>query len=178
MGTEVKHMDGEQRRELIVKLLNTEKEPLSGNVLAKRLGVSRQVIVQDIALLRATDKNILSTNKGYIIYGKQEGNLSCKRVFAVKHTDAQMREELYCIVDAGAKVLDVIIEHEVYGQLSADLFINSRRDVDEFMDKIMRDTVKPLKELTGDLHFHTVEAESSEILDLVMVKLKEKQYLI
>ncbi|MDO4313577.1 MAG: transcription repressor NadR [Eubacteriales bacterium] len=171
-------MDGEQRRTLIVELLNTETEPLSGTALARRLGVSRQVIVQDIALLRATNKNILSTNKGYIIYGKQDGNLTCKRVFAVKHTDEEMREELYCIVDAGAKVLDVIIEHDVYGQIAVDLFINSRRDVDEFMDRILGDQVKPLKELTGDVHFHTVEAEREEILDLVEAKLKEKQYLI
>lgn len=171
-------MDGEQRRALIVELLHTEKEPLSGTVLARRLGVSRQVIVQDIALLRATNKNILSTNKGYIIYGRQDGNLSHKRVLAVKHTNEEMREELYCIVDAGAKVLDVIIEHDVYGQISADLFINSRRDVDEFMDRILGNTVKPLKELTGDVHFHTIEAESEEILNLVEAKLKDKQYLI
>lgn len=171
-------MDGEERRSRIVELLNTEREPLSGTALAKRLGVSRQVIVQDIALLRATNKNILSTNKGYIIYGKQDGNLSCKRVFAVKHTDAEMREELYLIVDAGAKVLDVIVEHEVYGQISADLFINSRRDVDEFMERIQSNTAKPLKELTRDIHFHTVEAESEEILDLVEEGLKKKQYLI
>lgn len=161
-----------------MELLNTEKDPLSGTALARRMGVSRQVIVQDIALLRATDKNILSTNKGYVIYGKQDGNLTCKRVFAVKHTDEEMREELYSIVDAGAKVLDVIIEHEVYGQLAADLLINSRRDVDEFMAKIQRNTAKPLKELTGDMHFHTVEAESEQILDLVEEGLKEKGFLL
>ncbi len=171
-------MDGEQRRILILELLNTEKEPLSGTALAKRMGVSRQVIVQDIALLRATNKNILSTNKGYVIYGKQEGSLTCKRVFAVKHSDEEMREELYCIVDSGAKVLDVIIEHDVYGQISADLFINSRRDVDEFMDKILSNKVKPLKELTMDVHFHTVEASDEKTLDLVEQKLKKNQYLI
>ena len=96
----------------------------------------------------------------------------------MKHTDEEMREELYCIVDAGAKVLDVIIEHDVYGQISADLFINSRRDVDEFMEKIFGNKVKPLKELTGDVHFHTVEASDEETLDLVESKLTEKGYLI
>lgn len=171
-------MDGEQRRTLIMELLNTETEPISGAALAKRMGVSRQVIVQDIALLRTADKNILSTNKGYIIYGRQDGNLAYKRVLAVKHTDEEMREELYCIVDAGAKVLDVIIEHNVYGQISADLFINNRRDVDDFMDKIQSNHVKPLKELTRDIHFHTIEAKDKETLDLVEHRLKEKQYLI
>lgn len=171
-------MDGDKRRQLIIELLNTGCEPLSGTALARKMGVSRQVIVQDIALLRATNKNILSTNKGYLIYGKQEGNLTHKRVLAVKHTDGQMKEELYSIVDAGAKVLDVIIEHEVYGQLSADLLIGSRKDVDEFMDKISGNTAKPLKELTGDVHYHTIEAEKEEILDEAQRQLKDKQYLI
>lgn len=166
-------MDGDKRRKEIMELLNTEKDPLSGTSLAKRLGVSRQVIVQDIALLRATNRNILSTNRGYMLYGKQEDKLTCKRVVAVKHTD-----ELYCIVDAGAKVLDVIVEHELYGQISVDLFINSRRDVDEFMEKLLGNTARPLKELTGDIHFHTIEAESDRILDLVEEGLKEKQFLI
>ena len=87
-------MDGDKRRKEIMELLNTEKDPLSGTSLAKRLGVSRQVIVQDIALLRATNRNILSTNRGYILYGKQEDKLTCKRVVAVKHTDEQMRDEI------------------------------------------------------------------------------------
>lgn len=178
MRQEVKSMDGESRRREIVELLNTENEPLSGTSLAKRMGVSRQVIVQDIALLRATNKNILSTNRGYVLYGKQEGSLTCKRVLAVKHTDEQMREELYCIVDSGAKVLDVIVEHELYGQIAVDLFINSRRDVDEFMDKLLANTARPLKELTGDIHFHTIEAVSEEILDAVERGLKDKQFLI
>ena len=104
--------------------------------------------------------------------------MTCKRVVAVKHTDAQMRDELYCIVDAGAKVLDVIVEHELYGQISVDLFINSRRDVDEFVEKLLSNTARPLKELTGDIHFHTIEAESDRILDLVEEGLKEKQFLI
>lgn len=170
-------MDGERRREIILEMLCTGSEPLSGTALAKKLGVSRQVIVQDIALLRATNKNILSTNKGYVMYGKQEGVLNYKKVLAVKHNDGQMREELYTIVDAGAKVLDVIIEHEVYGQLSADLLINSRKDVDEFMEKILSDTAKPLKELTGDVHYHTIEADREEILAEVEEQLREKGYL-
>ena len=173
-------MDARARRDKLLEILNTAKTPVSGTALARKLGVSRQVIVQDIALLRATNRNILSTNKGYMIYGAGESGATCKRVFAVKHTDEQMRDELYTIVDAGAKILDVIIEHDVYGQITADLFINSRRDVDEFMEKILKNKnkVKPLKELTGDLHFHTVEAESEKILDLVETELKNRQYLI
>lgn len=55
-------MEGEKRREQLIALLKQADIPVSGTDLAKRLGVSRQVIVQDIALLRAVNKNILSTN--------------------------------------------------------------------------------------------------------------------
>lgn len=72
----------------------------------------------------------------------------------------------------------MIVEHELYGQISVDLFINSRRDVDEFVEKLLSNTARPLKELTGDIHFHTIEAESEKILDLVEEGLKEKQFLI
>lgn len=170
-------MDGEQRRKEIIKLLETGIEPVSGASLAKQFGVSRQVIVQDIALLRATDKNILSTNKGYLIYGQQHKS-KCKRIVAVKHTDAQMRDELYTMVDAGARVLDVVVEHDVYGQITADLMIASRRDVDEFITKIFANKAKPLKELTHDAHFHTLEAENEAILDETEKRLKEKGYLL
>ena len=78
-------MDGDRRREAILELLKTEAEPLSGTALARQMGVSRQIIVQDIALLRATNKNILSTNKGYILYGRDDGAGMCKRVVMVKH---------------------------------------------------------------------------------------------
>lgn len=168
-----RHMDGEKRREEIMKLLETEKEPLSGTALARRLGVSRQIIVQDIALLRATNKNILSTNKGYILYGKDSAAGTCKRVVMVKHDNDKMAGELYCIVDAGARVLDVIVEHEVYGQIAVDLVINSRKDVDEFMAKILSDNARPLKELTGNVHYHTIEASDCEILDEAEKRLKE-----
>lgn len=158
-------------------MLEAGPEPVSGAALAKQFGVSRQVIVQDIALLRATDKNILSTNKGYLIYGKLHKN-KCKRIVAVKHTDEQMQDELYTLVDAGARVLDVVVEHDVYGQITADLMIASRRDVDEFIAKISANKAKPLKELTRDEHFHTLEAESEAILDEAEKRLKEKGYLL
>lgn len=170
-------MDGEQRRKEIIRLLETGCEPVSGAALAKRFGVSRQVIVQDIALLRATDKTILSTNKGYLIYGEHHRNM-CRRTVAVKHTDAQMKDELYTLVDAGTRVLDVVVEHDVYGQIAADLMIASRRDVDEFIARIFANRAKPLKELTCDTHFHTLEAENEETLDEAEKRLKEKGYLL
>lgn len=170
-------MDGAQRRDCILKKLQSGREPVSGTALAKEFDVSRQVIVQDIALLRATNKNILSTNKGYILYG-ESSRTTCKQIIAVKHSNEQMKDELYSIVDAGARVLDVIVEHEVYGQIAADLMITSRKDVDEFMGRIFNVKAKPLKELTRDEHYHTIEADTEEVLDAAVKGLKEKGYLL
>ncbi|MDO4345287.1 MAG: transcription repressor NadR [Eubacteriales bacterium] len=170
-------MEGSLRRQKILEMLEQGEAPVSGAALAGIFGVSRQVIVQDIALLRATDKNILSTNKGYVVYGKKKPG-RCRRILPVKHTDEQMQDELYTIVDAGAEVLDVVVEHDVYGQIAVDLMISSRRDVDEFIHKIFANPAKPLKELTGDAHYHTIEAGSEAALDEVEKNLKEKGYLI
>ena len=153
--------DGATRRIELMSRLKQENRPLSGTELAKEFGVSRQVIVQDIALLRATNRNILSTNKGYVLYDPEHGQNLCRRIFAVNHTDAQMQEELYLIVDYGGYVCDVIVEHEIYGQLSADLILKNRQ----------------LKVLTGNSHLHTVEADSEKILDEIETRLAEKGFL-
>lgn len=169
-------MEGDSRREKIMEMLNSSAEPLSGTALAKELKVSRQVIVQDIALLRAYDKNILSTNKGYILY-QSGGGRALKRTVAVKHTDEQMQDELYAIVDCGARVLDVVVEHEVYGQITVDLFLRNRQDVDEFIRKIGKSKAQPLKALTNGEHFHTLEADSEGVLTRAEECLGAKGYI-
>ena len=98
-------------------------------------------------------------------------------MFCVNHNTDEVEDELQCIVDNGGHVLDVSVEHDVYGQISADLILNSRADIEEFLDKMKNSTDKPLKELTGSIHYHTVEAESEDILDRIEVKLREKGYL-
>ena len=170
-------MEGEKRREQLITLLQQADVPVSGTDLAKRLGVSRQVIVQDIALLRAVNKNILSTNKGYILYIPQTGTERVKRSFAVSHSKSQIREELYTIVDYGGKVLDVVVEHDIYGQIMVDLILCNRLDVDEFVERIENSKSRPLKVLTEGEHWHTVEADSEKILDKIGEKLKEGGYL-
>lgn len=170
-------MEGEKRRETIIEVLKNSDKPISGAELAKRAGISRQVIVQDIALLRAVNKNILSTNKGYILYDPEENASFAKTSFHVKHTDEQIRDELYTIVDLGGKVLDVVVEHSVYGQITVDLILKNRLDVDEFLNKIQTSTDQPLKALTGGTHYHTVEADNEKILHLIGKALKEKGYL-
>lgn len=175
---EKKEMGGEERRQKLLEYLNGESQPLSGTELAKRLKVSRQVIVQDIALLRAVDKNILSTNKGYVLYRQMVKPLKYNRSFRVSHEDSDILEELYTIVDLGGKVLDVVVEHEIYGQITVDLIIISHSDADDFYKRLKDCNTKPLKELTDGIHYHTVEADSLEILDEIEKKLKEKGFLL
>ena len=127
-------MEGDKRRDRIIQMLADSNAPISGAELAERLGVSRQVIVQDIALLRAVDKSILSTNKGYILFAEKDSKV--RRTFCVSHTDDQIEDELNCIVDNNGKVSDVIVEHYIYGQITVDLIINSRKDVKDFLARL------------------------------------------
>jgi transcriptional regulator of NAD metabolism len=168
-------MNGEQRREEILRRINSQVEPLSGSDLAAILGVSRQIIVQDIALLRAENHDIISTNRGYIL---QAGIHKYSRVFHVRHTNKQIADELNTIVDCGGRVLDVTVDHEVYGIITADLEISSRKDVSEFMSRMEANQTRPLKELTNGIHAHTVVADSEDILDCIHTELHAKGYLI
>ncbi|NLT46982.1 MAG: transcription repressor NadR [Clostridiales bacterium] len=167
-------MKGELRRKKITQLLEESTEPLSGNFLATLLQVSRQIIVQDITLLRASGVNILSTHRGYVL--QRDGTRS--RLVKVRHDDEQIGDELYTIVDAGGKVVDVFVDHEIYGELKAELMLSSRKDVDDFILQLKSGQISPLKHLTDDFHYHTVVAGSEEILDFIEEQLKKKGYLI
>ena len=131
-------MKGEERRRQIASILG--KEPHTAGALAEKFGVSRQVIVQDVALLRAEGHSIVATSRGYICPHPR-----AQRVFKVRHTDAETREELYLIADAGGRVEDVFVWHKVYGKISAPMGISSRRDADEFMKKLEGGVSVPLK---------------------------------
>lgn len=169
-------MTGEERRSRIMETLQGSKDPVSGAELAKRYGVSRQVIVQDIALLRAVNRNIVSTTTGYMLYENKphKGN----RCFSVLHSDVAIEDELCTIVDHGGTVLDVIVLHEIYGEIAVNLVIKNRKDVSDFVEKLKASKTAPLKELTGGIHIHTVEADSEAILNNIEKKLREKGYLV
>ena len=169
---------GQERREQILKILKNSDKPVAGTELAKQLGVSRQVIVQDIALLRAVNKNILSTNKGYLLFAEKEADKACKRFYKVKHSADGMQQELYAIVDCGGRVLDVEVDHPIYGQIMADLIIHNRQDVDNFVREVKVFGTKPLSSLTEDIHYHTVEADSEEILDNIDATLQRLGFLM
>lgn len=172
-------MGGDSRREQIMELLRSSEAPMSGTKLAGMLRVSRQVIVQDIALLRALHQNILSTNKGYFLCDTNTGEEKKERTKTIKvrHGDDEIRDELYTIVDCGGKIWNVAVEHPVYGRIMADLQISSRMEVDEFVEKVERNGTKPLNNLTDGIHFHTIEAGSVKNLLAIEQKLQEKGYL-
>ena len=167
-------MTGEDRRNEIVERIRNSETPVSGRALAAAFDVSRQVIVQDIALIRAAGHNILSTNRGYIINEPK----AVRRVFKVRHTDDQLEEELNAIVVLGGRVRDVMVNHRVYGRLTADLDISSRRKAAEFLADIRNGKSSPLKNITSDYHYHTIEADSEQTLDMIASMLKEKGFLV
>ena len=170
-------MSGTERRKQILTLMRQSSVPLSGGALGSATGVSRQVVVQDIALLRAVNKNILSTNKGYILF-REERPAKAHRTVKVCHTDGQIADELNTVVDLGGSVLDVVVEHEIYGQITVDLILRNRADVAAFVARLEQCGSKALNELTGGVHFHTLEADSEAVLDRIEKELAEKGYLI
>lgn len=169
-------MKANQRRNEIINILCSEKDAISGTELANRLNVSRQVIVQDIALLRANNKNILSTTKGYMLY--ETNNEREKRVYLVQHTNEQIEDELNTFVDNGGRVLDVFVDHEIYGTINVDLIINNRLDVKNFVNMVAQEKTTTLMGLTKGVHYHTVEADSEESFNAIESALKQKGYLI
>ena len=164
----------EERRNRILELLESSSEPLSGAVIADRFGISRQVVVTDIAILRSTYPNIMSTSKGYIMLHADK----CRRVYKVKHTDEQTEDELISIVDLGGRVKDVYVDHRIYGTIRKPLDITSKRDVEHFMSDMLSGVSTPLKNITDGYHYHTVEARSESILDEIEKMLQNKGYLI
>ena len=125
-------MSGEERRNQIIHILQSSDTPISGVKLAKMLDVSRQVIVQDVALLRAKDICIHSTNRGYVIDKNQE----TLRVFKVIHTEEETAEELQTIIDLGGWVKDVFVYHKTYGVIRGELNIHSRYDIEQYIAEL------------------------------------------
>lgn len=166
-------MSGEQRREKMLAILRHAERPVSGAALAQILAVSRQVVVQDIALLRAQKQEIISTCRGYIM----KTDSPCQRIFKVNHTDAQMEEELNLYVDFGAKVEDEFVYHKVYDVIRVEMGLKSRRDVKEYIEKLKSGTSRSLKDVTSGYHYHTVTAESEAVLDQIQNELQKRGFL-
>lgn len=170
-------MDAKERRIELVRMLKEAGVPLTGTYLAKELKVSRQVIVGDFAILRAAGTAVYATPQGYIL-PKVEIPKTIKVTLACKHERENMEDELAIIIDNGGKVLDVIVEHPVYGELTANLMLSSRRDLSEFLRKLDESQAEQLASITAGVHMHTVEVSDDETLSRIKDELKIKGILL
>lgn len=148
---------GKQRRQEILRLLTEGREPITGTQLAKYFAVSRQVIVQDIAILRAQGADIFATSQGYL-FGQPHRVTTITKRLACCHSPAQTRAELMAIVTAGCRVIDVIVDHSLYGEIRGLLLLETKADVESFIWRYEKQTAQLLSTLTGGVHLHTIEA--------------------
>lgn len=168
-------MNCEERRNLIVKTLEESNAPISATTLARNFSVTRQIIVADIALLRASGIAIIADSKGYSL--KSNNKDLIKRI-VVQHTKEQVIDEFYCIVDNGGKILDVIVDHPIYGKISAELNIASRYDAEQFIIKLNETNSNPLSLLTQGLHIHSILVPNDEAFERIKNKLLDLNILI
>ena len=167
-------MNATQRRAAVRQALSDSAVPVSAGALAARFGVSRQIIVGDVALLRAQGCPITATPRGYL--ADRAARQTC--TVACRHAKDQLLDELYTIVDTGCAVLDVIVEHPVYGQITGNLSISSRLEADLFWEKLCAEQAAPLCQLTGDVHLHTLSYPTADALARCRKALTEKGYLL
>ncbi len=169
---------GEERRQVILKWLMEADKPLSGSELSKKTHVSRQVIVQDISLLKARNEPIMATPQGYVYLKPFTHQNKYERIIACHHPPDKAGDELTLLVDHGVTVKDVKVEHPIYGDLTASIMVSNRYEVEQYL-KQMKETNAPyLSQLTGGVHLHTIEADSLGKLDAACSALKGLGFLI
>ena len=167
-------MERNERLGKIEELLKTAREPLCGAGLAELFGVSRQAIVQDIARLRDSGCAIRATAGGYSL---DRQGCGVRRLMAVRHAPEEVREELLAVVAEGGRVIDVIVDHPVYGELKGNIDVGTPEEVHRFVNLLESTGRGTLSSLSGGFHLHTIEADSTESLDRIESVLGEKGFL-
>ena len=176
--TEVIKIKTEERRTKLLKKLKESKKAVIGSRLAEEFEVSRQVIVQDIALLRARGEKIVASSQGYV-YEDNLGMPTVKASIACRHGDQEeLRDELLTVVNYGGRIIDVKVEHPIYGELSGNLMISSVEDVENFVNNYQQNEATLLSKLTDGVHLHTIEAVNEQVLEKIKNELREKGYLL
>lgn len=171
-------LNAKARRKEILNTLRGSDVPVSASSLAQQLAVSRQIIVGDVALLRASGEKIASTPRGYIFEDPSSAAFPFEGLIACCHAPEQLQEELYTIVDFGGYVINVMIEHPLYGQLSGALNLGSRYDVDLFLKQVREeDNAKPLSILTNGVHLHRIGCRDKETFDRIRNSLENKKII-
>ena len=168
-------MEAVERRRAIAQRLAQADGPVSAAALAKAFSVSRQIIVGDVALLRAGGMEIFATPRGYILPGEPA---ALTRTVACVHSGGEMARELEIMVDQGCQVVDVVVEHPLYGQLTGQLHLSSRYDVQEFIRAVSQRNAKPLSDLTGGIHLHTLRCPSQEAFERARAALDQAGFLL
>ena len=166
-------MEAASRRQAILDRLRTADRPVSASALAAGLNVSRQIIVGDIALLRAGGAEISATPRGYVLPRATDG---ITRTIACRHTLEQTGTELDILVDNGCTVLDVIVEHPVYGQLTGPLQISNRYEVSQFIERCKK--AEPLSSLTDGIHLHTLSCPDEAAFERTKSALRALRVLL
>ena len=167
-------MKAHDRRAEILSLIGNSQNPVAANFLSEKYSVSRQVIVQDIAILRAQGYGVISTNRGYVL----GSGLRAERVFKCRHTLQELVDESEVIISRGGKVEDITVNHRVYGKISARLELTTLRHAEELYRSLVSGASKPLMSVTDGYHYHTVSGENEQTLDEIEKALREKGYLI
>jgi len=168
-------MNSIDRRENIIKLLLESNEPIKGSVIAKKYSVTRQVIVKDIAILRAKGKNIIATPDGYMI-NKNENKV--KAIIAVTHNEEEMFNEMSIVIKYGGTIEDVIVEHPLYGQMAGMLMIKNYNELNKFVEKYQEQRARLLSVLTNGVHLHTISAENEHDINLIISELKKRNFIV
>jgi transcriptional regulator of NAD metabolism len=156
--------------------MRARRGPHSGSALARHFGVSRQCLVQDIAILRAAGAEILATPRGYQVPAHAAG--ACRAILASRHDPGRTEEELLILADHGVRVLDVIVEHPLYGELRGSLMLESRADVRDFIARVRAEKATLLSSLTEGVHLHTVEASRPELIERARAELRSRGFLL
>lgn len=168
-------MEREERLCRIEEMLKSAQEPISGAALAEELGVSRQAIVQDMAILRNRGLSIRSTPRGYLF--ERERTPKVRRILAVRHRREEVYDELVTIVNLGGRVLDVIVDHPIYGEIRGNIEVSTKEEVARFVNILESSNTEPLLQLSKGFHLHTVEADDEGTLSAIEKALQEKGYL-
>ena len=142
--------------------LKDSDRPISATKFAKELSVSRQIIVGDVALLRASGEKVLATPRGYVI---DLSVASDQYTVACVHDFENMEKELNIMVDNGCTVVNVTVEHPLYGQLTGPLHLSNRYDVSQFMAACREHGASPLSTLTGGIHLHVLSCPDRECFE-------------
>lgn len=174
----MKKLKGAERRTWICSYLKEQDQPIKGSELAKLANVSRQVIVNDITLLRATNHPIMSTNQGYILLPNRADFGSVQKSVVCIHKSEETEEELLTLVDAGVTVENVTVEHPIYGEITSSIMVSNRHDVELFFKKVRETEASFLLELTSGVHIHRLSAPSEEILERGIEAIRKKGYIM